>query len=170
MKIDIGPWSVRSFRSEDVAFLPRHLGNPRVLATLTDAVPFPYTEDHASQWVECVTAQKLETQFAIAGAEGLIGGIGFKFKTDVYRQTAEIGYWIAEPYWGRGIATSAVREMTRYAFDRYPIVRIYASVFESNPASMRVLEKAGYELEARLRRNITKNDELLDELIFAILK
>ena len=99
-----------------------------------------------------------------------VGGIGFLFKEDIYRRTAEIGYWLGEEFWGLGIMTEAIRAATEYVFTNYDICRIYACVFEWNPASMRVLEKSEYQFEARLRKNVTKNGVAIDELIYAVIR
>jgi RimJ/RimL family protein N-acetyltransferase len=91
-------------------------------------------------------------------------------KDDVFRRSAEIGYWLGEEFWGRGIVTEALRAMTDYAFATWDLCRISAGVFEWNPGSMRVLEKAGYELEARCRSAVTRDGETIDELIYVILR
>jgi RimJ/RimL family protein N-acetyltransferase len=117
-----------------------------------------------------VKHQAIETNFAISTAEELIGGIGFKLFQGVHRQTAEVGYWLGEPFWGKGIMTTTVRAMTEYIFSTYDLVRIQAGVFESNPASARVLEKAGYQYEGRLRKHVSKADTLQDLLLFALLR
>jgi len=95
------------------------------------------------------------------------GGIGFYILDDVYRRTARIGYWLGEPHWGRGIATEALGALTTFAFSRFDFARIEATVFEWNTASGRVLEKAGYTLEARLRMRATKDGRTVDELLYA---
>lgn len=88
----------------------------------------------------------------------------------MHRRSAEIGYWLGEPFWGRGIATAAVIAVTGYAFTRHDLVRLHAGVFEWNPASARVLEKAGYSLEGRLRKSVTKNGETIDQLLYATIR
>ena len=91
-------------------------------------------------------------------------------KDDVFRRSAEIGYWLGEGYWARGIVTEAVRAVTNYAFATFDLCRVYAGVFEWNPASARVLEKAGYEFECRMKKSVTKDGETIDELIYAIVR
>ena len=168
MKLSIGDFFIRGFCEADLDGLCRSFGNPNVTRMLRE-IPSPYTESHARDWVEITCDEHPLRHFAIASPDQLIGGLGFKFQPGVYAHTAEIGYWLNEPYWGRGIATEAVRTMTAYAFDKFDLVRIYAAVFESNPASERVLEKAGYRLDGRLRKNVKKNGKLLDELIYSRL-
>ena len=103
----------------------------------------------------------------IAPEEELIGVVGLTFQEDVYRRSAEIGYWLGEPFWGRGLATEAVIDATRMAFERFDLIRLFAQVFETNPASCRVLEKAGYVLEGRLRHSVVKKGRVLDQLLYA---
>jgi len=108
--------------------------------------------------------------FAFIVEGSAVGGIGLVLKDDVFRRSAEIGYWLGEGYWGRGIATEAVRALTEYAFVTFDLCRLHAGVFEWNPASMRVLEKAGYTLEARHRKNVTKDGETIDRLVYALVR
>jgi RimJ/RimL family protein N-acetyltransferase len=108
-----------------------------------------------------------ETQFAIEAEGEAVGGVGVFLQQDVERYSAEIGYWIGEAFWGRGLATAVVRVFTDYAFDTFELCRIYANVFEWNPASCRVLEKAGYVLEGRLRSSAVKDGFVLDGFLYA---
>ena len=117
-----------------------------------------------------MAAQETETHFAIATDHEACGCIGFRVYEDVYRGTAELGYWLGEEYWGRGIATRAVRAVSRWAFENFPLERIQARVFSSNPASCRVLEKAGFTYEGRQRRGALKINLLMDLVVYAILR
>jgi RimJ/RimL family protein N-acetyltransferase len=108
------------------------------------------------------------TGLAIAVGEEAVGSIGVMLHPDVERVSAELGYWLAEPFWGRGITTAAVRAMTAYALATFPLTRIYAVPFASNLASGRVLEKAGYRLEARMRRSAIKDGRVVDQLLYAV--
>lgn len=99
-----------------------------------------------------------------------VGGIGIIYKTDIYRKSAEIGYWLGEPFWGQGIMTEAIKKIVYYTFNNSKIIRIYAEVFENNPASARVLEKAGFHLEAVHKKAIYKNSIIMSEMVYAILK
>jgi ribosomal-protein-alanine N-acetyltransferase len=105
--------------------------------------------------------------WVIAPEDDLVGAVGLTLQEDVYRRSAEIGYWLGEPFWGRGLATEAVLDATRIAFERFDIVRVFARVFETNPASCRVLEKAGYVLEGRMRRAVVKGGWVLDQFLYA---
>ncbi len=161
---------IRSWRPGDEASLVRHANNRNVWRNLRDEFPHPYTPADAAEWIRKATGASPETAFAIAVDGAAVGGIGLRLGHDVYRRSAEIGYWLGEAYWGRGIATEAVHAMTDYGFARFDLARLWAGVFESNPASTRVLEKAGYELEARLRQSVTKDGQTMDELLYAIIR
>lgn len=137
---------------------------------LRDSFPFPYTEMDARAWLGAAILQVPETAFAIATEDEAIGGIGLQPQYDVYRTSAEIGYWLGEPFWGKGIATLAVRGLTAHAFKTFDLVRIYASVFAWNPASARVLEKAGYRLEGRMRGAVIKDGKITDQLLYGITR
>jgi RimJ/RimL family protein N-acetyltransferase len=122
------------------------------------------------RWIEIATPATPINNFAIVVDGAAVGGIGLMLKEDVFRRSAEIGYWLGEEFWGHGIVTEAVRAVTRYAFDTFDICRVFAGVFEWNPASMRVLEKAGYEFECRMRKSVTKDGETIDEFIYAVVR
>jgi len=170
MKVAIGEWWIRSYANRDLDALLRYANNRAVSIHLRDAFPYPYRRRHAESWLALALGQAVETHFALATRQELIGGIGFQQQDDVYRKSAEIGYWVAQPFWGRGIATLAVREMTRYAFSHFPIERLYANVFAGNPASERVLLKCGYVYEGTMRKSVYKERQYRDQAIFALLR
>jgi RimJ/RimL family protein N-acetyltransferase len=99
-----------------------------------------------------------------------VGGVGLEPMADVYRLTATVGYWLGEPFWGRGFATQALRALSAYAFSTFDLHRLEAAVFGWNLASARVLEKAGYSLEGRLRRSVIKDGRIADSLLYARLR
>ncbi|MDC4224214.1 MAG: GNAT family N-acetyltransferase [Candidatus Manganitrophus sp.] len=133
---------------------------------MRDRFPHPYTLADAEGWIEGPGQTSPQTQFAIVLDGEAIGGIGFELREDVFRRSAEIGYWLGEPFWGRGIMTEALRAVTEYAFKIFNLCRIEAGVFEWNPAaSMRGLEKAGYVREARLHKRITKDGRTIDQFL-----
>ena len=169
MRVDIDQWHIRKFADPDIDAVVKYANNRNVWINLRDKFPYPYTRADAVAWIRHVRTQEPESNFAIASDSELIGGIGLQLQQDVHRQSAEIGYWLGEPHWGKGIATRAVRAFTEYGFANFPIVRIYASVFEWNPASSRVLEKAGYEYEGRLRKSVFKDGKIIDQVIYAAL-
>ena len=170
MRIEIGQWQVRSFRPDDAEALARNANNRNVSRNMRDTFPYPYRLSDAREWIDFATTQSPEANFAIASDRELIGGIGITLQSDVNRHSAEIGYWLGEPHWGQGIATAALLAMTDWAFAQFDLVRLYGEVFEWNPASGRVLEKAGYELEGRLRRSIVKDGQIIDALLYAIVR
>ena len=170
MQIDLSEWQIRSWLPGDARSLVKYANNRNVSINLRDAFPYPYTSEHANEWLQLVAGQVPEANFAIASSEEAIGGIGLRLGEDVFRRTAEIGYWLGEPFWGMGIATRAVVALTDFAFDEFDLERIQAHVFEWNPASARVLEKAGYHLEGRLRKSITKDGRTIDRFLYARIK
>ena len=167
---EIGDWRIRSYRPEDAAALAELADNRKISRNMHDTFPHPYTLADARGWIAHAMQESPERNFAIASATQVVGGIGLKLRDDVFRRSAEIGYWLGEPYWGRGIATAALRALTDYAFEQFDLVRIEAGVFEWNPASCRVLEKAGYEREARLRQAISKDGQVIDRFLYALVR
>ncbi len=191
MRLAIGDGLViRSLVSGDAPRLAELLDNREIWLQVRDKLPHPYTLADAEEWIARTRAQTPETNFAIATSREhsggapvedrgelhdmvpgeVAGGIGLILQEDVFRRSAEIGYWVGEPYWGRGIATRAVRAFTAWAFESFDLERLYAGVFDTNPASARVLEKAGWELEGRLRRAAIKDGRVLDQLLYATLR
>jgi [ribosomal protein S5]-alanine N-acetyltransferase len=165
--IRIGEWSLRSWEKADVPALVKYADNRKIWLNVRDAFPYPYTRKDAEAWIN--TMQDPLTNFAIAGPAEAIGGVGFNLQEDVYCRSAEIGYWLGEPYWNRGIATLAVAATVKYAFATFDLVRLYATVFEWNPASARVLEKNGFKLEGRLLKSVTKDGKTIDSLQYALV-
>jgi ribosomal-protein-alanine N-acetyltransferase len=166
VQIDIGEYQIRSYRKSDKDSIIKYANNINVSRNLRDSFPFPYTKKDAADWLRNVCYQKIEMNFALANGEELIGGIGLMPQSDVYKYSAEIGYWLAEPFWGKGITTNAVIEMTKFAFDNFNFNRLFAAVFEGNPASARVLEKAGYKLEGTLRKSVFKEGIFKDQMMY----
>ena len=162
--------TVRSWEWRDRDSLVRHANNRNVWINLRDRFPHPYTKDDARRWLDIVVGSKPETNFAIAVEDEAVGGVGYTIDTDVNHRSAEIGYWLGEEFWGRGIATEALIAVTEHAFSTYDLCRLYAHVFDWNPASARVLEKAGYEFEGRLRKSVTKAGQTIDQLMYAIVR
>jgi RimJ/RimL family protein N-acetyltransferase len=166
MEIRLERCTIRSWRKEDVDSVVRLADNPAVARNLRDRFPHPYGRKDAKAWIRSARAAHPETVFALEVDGEAVGGIGLHPQEDVHRRAMEIGYWLGEPYWGRGIVTEAVRALTRYAFETFDVARVYAYVYEWNPASARVLEKAGYRLEGRLRKAVTKEGTTMDMLVY----
>ena len=158
---------IRSWRMGDVESLARHADNRKIWLNLRDAFPHPYTSHDAREFIQSIRNRAPETTFAISVNGEAVGSVGFVLRHDVERVSAEIGYWLAEPFWGRGMTTEAVVAMTRYAIDTHGFTRMFATPFASNQASCRVLEKAGYVLEGRLRRSAIKDGQIIDQMQYA---
>jgi ribosomal-protein-alanine N-acetyltransferase len=170
MKIKVEDFFIRSYEYSDKEALVKYANNPKVSRLLRDQFPYPYTKSDAKLWLRNACNQNPETNFVIANEEEMMGAIGINLQYDVYKYSAEIGYWLGEPFWGKGIATSAVKALTEFAFTNFLLSRIYAHVFEGNIASEKVLLKAGYVKEATLKNAVFKGGKFLDQYIYAILK
>lgn len=161
--------TIRHFRNDDAEAVARHADNRNIAKNLRDAFPHPYTLADARRFIESATSMQPQTYFCMANAEDeAIGSIGFVLQKDVERFSAEIGYWLSEDYWGRGIVSEAMRAVTRYAMKTHNLIRVYAAPFAHNVASCRVLEKCGYVLEGRLHRAAVKEGQVCDMLMYAI--
>jgi RimJ/RimL family protein N-acetyltransferase len=169
MEIPLTSCDVRSWRMGDAEALARHGNNKKIWLNLRDAFPHPYRSEDAREFIKSLRNRTPETTFAISVNGEAAGSVGFVLRHDVERVSAEIGYWLAEPFWGRGIATEALVAMTDHAIATHQLTRIYALPFAWNTASCRVLEKAGYVLEARLRRSAIKNGVITDQLQYAFV-
>ena len=161
---------LRPFRETDLTNLVKYANNPKIAQNLTDAFPYPYTEDAGKNFIQMALQNNPANILAITIDDKLVGGMGLHPQADIHRLNAELGYWLAEPFWGQGIITAAVKEMIDYGFANLPIERIFAVPFGSNLASQRVLEKTGFILEAQLSKTLIKNGVMEDELIYAIRK
>jgi RimJ/RimL family protein N-acetyltransferase len=172
MHLKLQTCDVRSWRLDDVDALVQHANNYNIWINLRDAFPHPYTKRDARTFIKGALGRTPETMFAIAtgdDADEAVGGIGFVLHQDVERVSAEIGYWLAEPFWKRGITSEALAAVTTHAIETHHLTRIYALPFAWNAASCRVLEKAGYVLEARLRRSAIKSGQLIDQMQYAYI-
>jgi RimJ/RimL family protein N-acetyltransferase len=167
MEIALRTCRVRSFRGTDAPSIAAHADNRRVWINLRDKFPHPYTLADARAYIRNARRLVPETHFAIAVDSAAVGGIGFMLHDDVERVSAEIGYWLGEPFWGRGITTEALVAVTAYAVRAHHLTRVYAVPFEWNAASIRVLEKAGYACEGRMRRSAIKDGRVIDQMLYA---
>jgi [ribosomal protein S5]-alanine N-acetyltransferase len=170
MELNLPAFRIRSWRRGDEPSLARHADSEQLWRNVRDQFPHPYTLADAEAWVARASVAEPETQFAIEVDGEAAGGIGLFLQEDVARYSAELGYWLGEAHWGRGIMTAAVREFTEHAFRTFDLCRIYAIVFEWNPASRRVLEKAGYRLEGQMRRAAVKEGRVLDQFLYATVR
>jgi ribosomal-protein-alanine N-acetyltransferase len=160
---------LRPWRSADAPSLARHANNINVARQLRDRFPHPYTVADARQFVQAVAGAQPPTNFAMVVDGEAVGGIGFFPGADVERFSAEIGYWLGESFWGRGITTEAVQLLSAYAFDVCNMLRLFALPFADNQQSLRVLEKAGYTREAILRASSVKHGQIRDQALYALI-
>jgi ribosomal-protein-alanine N-acetyltransferase len=170
MNLDCGICTVRHWRASDKSALLRLADNRAVWRNLTHRFPHPYTEADADSWFAMLGASPNPTHWAIDIGGEAVGGIGVKIGEGVFVKSAEFGYWLGEPLWGRGIMSAAVRETSGYVLDHFDLVRLHAPVFEWNPASMRVLEKCGFVREAVLRKSVFKDGQIIDAILYALLR
>lgn len=170
MDLVAGELGLRPWRKGDEGALVRYADNKKIWQHLRDRFPHPYTMADARFWIGTQHGDAAKLNFAVVVRDEPIGGIGLERQSDVYRRTAEVGYWLAEPFWGKGYMTTALRLITSYAFDRFDFERLQACVFATNAASCRVLEKCGYELEGRLRASVFKDGRVLDSLLYARIR
>ncbi|MBT8205845.1 MAG: GNAT family N-acetyltransferase [Eudoraea sp.] len=163
--------SLRPLTPADAEILARLANNKKIWDGVRDHFPFPYTLDDALDFIDRKAEEVPAYTFAIINQEdNLCGVISLVPQEDVYRRSAEIGYWIGEPFWRKGLATQAISLMTRYGFEELQLERIFAAVFDFNLASMRALEKNGYQKEGIFRKALVKNDQICDEHRYAKLK
>ena len=157
---------LREWKKSDSTALAKIANNKKIWDNVRDRLPYPYTEQDAKEWLALVKKQKIVTTFCIEADGELAGSIGFTLKEDVYRKSAEIGYFIGENFWGRGIATEAIRQLVDYIEKKFDLVRIYAEVFEYNKASMKVLEKNGFYLESIRKKAAIKNNIVINDFVW----
>ena len=163
---------IRKWELSDAKDLAAALSNKKVQDNLRDGLPYPYTEQDGKEFISAMlSADENETfAFAITVDNIVIGSIGIFRQGNIHRQTAELGYYIAEEYWGKGIMTEAVKQICAYVFANSDIIRIYAEPFAYNIASCRVLEKVGFQYEGTLRSNAVKNSKVIDMKMYSLLK
>jgi ribosomal-protein-alanine N-acetyltransferase len=168
MQLNCGPCVVRDWRPGDKTSLLQYANNRNVWRNLTHRFPHPYTEADADSWFALLAAQMPEpTHWAIEVEGRAVGGIGVDLGEGVFSKAGHFGYWLGEPFWGRGIMSAAASVVSAHVMSRFKLVRLEAPVFEWNPASMRVLEKCGFVREGVLRRSIFKDGTLIDAVLYA---
>ena len=164
--------SIRKWRIEDKTDLAENLNNLKVMNNLRDGLPYPYTEKDAEDFIRAMLSSDKDKTFAFAITldDKVIGSIGVFRRENIHYRTAEMGYYIGEPYWGQGYMTEAVRQICDHVFNNTDIIRIFAEPFAYNIASCRVLEKAGFTYEGTLKCNAFKNGNIEDMKMYARLK
>ncbi len=161
--------SIRPFQQDDAESISQLANNKKIWDNLRDYMPYPYTLQDAHDFIEMKLAVSPMFDFAIIYEDTLVGVIGGGIQNDIYRHSAEVGYWLGELYWGKGIASEALNLFVDYAFEELDIKRLFTAVFEYNPASIKVLEKAGFKHEGISKKSIIKNNEFYDEVKFGLL-
>ena len=171
VRLVAGSTVVRGWGEADAEPITLQADDRRVWRGLRDAFPHPYGIDDARRFIAMARQMSPQTYFAIEVAGRVAGGIGYTGHSDVERIGAEVGYWLGHEFWGQGVATAALRLLTEHAFKADPeLRRLYAVPYSSNPASARVLEKAGYRCEGTLRQSAIKDGQVLDQWLYAILR
>jgi RimJ/RimL family protein N-acetyltransferase len=170
LPLELPGWCLRAWREADAPSLAQHADNPRVWRNMSDAFPHPYTRAIAEHWVGRGHVEFGGDNWAIAFDDVAVGGCGLQRQAGQFSCGVEIGYWLGEPYWGRGVATRTARVLTERAFALPDVARVFAGVHADNPASMRVLEKAGFEREGLLRRCAWKAGRAIDRVIYARIR
>lgn len=165
MDFHLRPWI-----ESDLESLVNYANNKKIADNLTDKFPYPYTLEHGKAFIKYAIEHNPTMVFAIDINGNACGGIGVHPQSDISRKNAELGYWLAEPFWGNGIVTEAVKQIINYGFKTFDINRIFARPFDTNIASKRILEKVGFIFEARFEKTIIKNNVLHDELFYAVRK
>ncbi len=170
IKLGFGQYCLREWQPSDAEAVAHYADNRAIWMNLRDGFPHPYSKVDADHFIQKAREMELPAFFAIATSTEAIGSIGISIRSDIHRHSAELGYWLGEPFWNSGIMTGAVRRICDFAFGDYKLARIHAEPFASNAASIRVLEKAGFEYEGRLRNSAFKNGQLLDQVIYARIR
>jgi ribosomal-protein-alanine N-acetyltransferase len=161
-------FKLRPWAKEDLNNLVKHANNWNIAKNLTDKFPFPYTESNGQAFIEFATKDDPIHIFAIDVEGQAVGGIGIHPQEDIYRKNAELGYWLAEPFWGQDIISRAIKQILKFAFETYDIDRVFARPFGTNIPSQRVLEKNEFILEGKFEKTLIKGGILMDELVYAI--
>ena len=161
IEFKLRPWSIK-----DLPNLVKHANNFNIANNMFDGFPHPYTEEDGKKFIQVIKKSK-DLILCIDVNGEAVGSAGIHLKKDIYRKNAEIGYWLAEPFWGQGIITHVVPKLVDYAFEKFDIERLYAIVYGRNTPSQKVLEKNGFELDGRFEKTIFKNEKFEDEMVYA---
>jgi len=169
VRIECGTCVVRDWARSDKDALLRFANNRNVWRNLAHIFPHPYTETDAERWFSYLERMSEPTHWAIEVEGQAVGGIAVMVREGIYIKSAGFGYWLGEPYWGRGIMTEAVKAVSRYAMSRFGLIRLESPVFEWNPASMRVLEKCGFVREGVSRASVFKDGQVINQVVYALV-
>ncbi len=162
MNVRLRPW-----QANDLEPLVKLADNKRIYDQVRDLFPHPYTIDDGKYWLSVNVGVTPVINFVIEVDGQFAGSIGMVPQTDVYRSNMEIGYWLGEPFWGRGITSKAVELIVNLIWHQYPeVYRIYANTYEHNEASKKALLKNAFELECVHKKGVIKNGQLIDEYVW----
>lgn len=161
-------YQLRDWQIEDAKGLAKHANNFKIAEFMTNGFPYPYSDEDAERFVKMAIEHPTSIFKAIDVGGEAVGGIGIHPQDDIYEKNAELGYWLSEQHWRKGIMTAAIREMLCFGFSKLAINRIFAISFGSNEGSKKVLVKAGFQLESILEKTIYKNGEYQDEHIYSV--
>ena len=167
MRLECSKCIIRDWSPSDEDSLLRFADNRAIWRNMTHRFPHPYTVADAAWWFSYLESMKEPTSWAIEVDGNAVGGIGVALGEGVFSRSAEFGYWLGEPYWGRGIMTEAARAVIPYVMSRFGLCRLEAAVFAWNPASMRVLEHCGFVREGISRSSVFKDGEVIDRVVYA---
>ncbi len=168
----MGDFKLREWKTEDAKSLAQVANNPNIARNLRNAFPNPYTLEDAIWFINdsITNAERKQINYAIVVDGQAVGGIGISVKDDVYEKSAELGYWLAEEFWRKGIMSRAVQMICKEVFGIFDIVRIFAEPFADNAGSRGVLEKAGFTYEGTMRNGVFKNGEIHSYCMYSILR
>ena len=165
-------FTLEKWRSDYIPDVAKYANNEKIADKLRDVFPFPYTPADAAWYVNDCIEKGDENQLcrAIVVNGEAVGSVGIFVKTDVYRKSAELGYWLGEPYWKKGIMTEAVKQLCAEAFATFDIVRIFAEPYAYNSGSRKVLEKVGFTLEGIMKNSVCKHGEIYDSCMYGLIR
>lgn len=170
MRIKCDKCVLRRWAPSDLESLLENANNPKISINMRDIFPYPYTVEDGEMWLKIASNEKLPCNFAIAVNNQAVGGIGLTLGEDIERISAEVGYWLGEKYWGKGITSSALKGIVEYGFNELGLERIFAKPLEQNITSRRVLEKNGFKLECIMEKSVIKEGEINNQALYAIIK
>lgn len=165
-------FELKSWDTSYIDDVHKYANNKNIADRLRDVFPYPYTRNDAEWYINDCISKEGNNQItrAIVVDNHAVGSIGIFVQSDVYRKSAELGYWLGEEFWNKGIMTEAIKKICDMAFNQFDIVRIYAEPFEYNKGSRRVLEKSGFNLEGIFKNSVIKNDKIFNSCMYALLK
>lgn len=161
---------LRQWKNSDIESLAENANNHRIAVNMRDLFPHPYTIEDAKTWIELTNNDETKSNFAITVNDKAVGGIGLALGEDIEKISAEVGYWLGENYWGKGITSSALNGIVNYGFNDLGLKRIFAKPLEHNMASRKVLEKNGFKLEGILNKSVIKEGKIHNQALYATIQ